>query len=207
MAMRTCPHCGLKRAQMREVLKDARLIRSNGDRRYFSLVACPDCAGLVVLEHSPTDSIPVVLRTWPEDAERALDVQHLPPDVARYYAAARKVLDAGVPDGAAVQLRRTLEAAAAHHGKTDKVLVRRIEGLIADGLVTKPFAEAMTLIRKVGNQGAHATDEDVDQETAERALRFTTQLLRNLFEVPGELSAARLGAPTEPEGAPAEDAG
>jgi len=83
------------------------------------------------------------------------------------------------------------------------VLVRRIEALIEAGLVTRSFGEALTLIRKVGNQGAHATDEDVDQATAERALRFTTQFLRNLFEVPGELAAARVGAPPEDE-APTE---
>ena len=31
------------------------------------------------------------------------------------------------------------------------------------------------------------SDERVDDETAERVLEFTTQLLRNLFEVPEEL--------------------
>jgi hypothetical protein len=67
------------------------------------------------------------------------------------------------------------------------VLVKSIEKLITDGHVTQSFRPLLHHIREVGNVGAHASDERVDQATAERALRFTTQLLRNLFEVPGEL--------------------
>ncbi|SFT12656.1 protein of unknown function [Streptomyces sp. ok210] len=98
-----------------------------------------------------------------------------------------RVLSIGVPDAAVVQLRRTLEAAAAHFQIREKVLMRSIEKLISEGYVTKSFEPALHHIRAVGNVGAHASDERVNQETAERALRFTTQLLRNLFEVPGEL--------------------
>lgn len=39
--------------------------------------------------------------------------------------------------------------------------------------------------------GAHASDARIGQEAAERAMRFTTQVLRNLFEIPAELE--RLG--------------
>jgi len=95
------------------------------------------------------------------------------------------VLAAGVPDAAAVQLRRTLEAAAAHFGVRQRNLVASIEKLIADGLVTKQFGQALDHIRVVGNLGAHATDQRVDEVAAQRAMSFTTLLLRNLFEVPG----------------------
>lgn len=54
----------------------------------------------------------------------------------------------------------------------------------------------MDIIRRLGNLGAHATDERVDEASARRALRFTTQVLKNLFEIPGELAAP------EPEEAP-----
>jgi hypothetical protein len=40
--------------------------------------------------------------------------------------------------------------------------------------------------------GAHASDQEVSNEEAATALRFTTQVLRNLFEVPAELQ--KLGA-------------
>ena len=114
------------------------------------------------------------------------DHRHLPDDVAEYYEAAIRVLDAGVPDATAVQLRRTLEAAAGHFGMTDGPLVKRIEGLIESGHITVDFSKALDHVRKVGNVGAHAGGERVDQVTASRALRFTTQMLRNLFEIPAE---------------------
>jgi hypothetical protein len=44
-----------------------------------------------------------------------------------------------------------------------------------------------THIRKIGNQGAHYTDVQLTAPEVERSLRFTTQVFRNLFEVPGEL--------------------
>ena len=152
------------------------------------------------MEHNATGANPSrEIRSWPDSLERELDVAHLPTDVADYYADAKRCLDADIPDAAAVQLRRTLEAAAAHYGHTERVLMQRIEALIAEGLVTKSFAPALHIVRVIGNQGAHASDERVGQETAERALRFTTQFLRNLFEVPGELALMGPGeTPEEP---------
>jgi hypothetical protein len=46
---------------------------------------------------------------------------------------------------------------------------------------------------KIANVGAHHGDERVDAETAGRALRFTTLLLQNLFEVPAELARIEAG--------------
>jgi hypothetical protein len=116
-------------------------------------------------------------------------VKYLPATVAKFYGDARRVLDAGVPDAAAVQLRKTLEAAAACYSIDSGPLVKRIEELISFGLITTQFGEVLDHVRQVGNVGAHASDESVDEESAERALRFTTQVLRNLFEIPAELGA------------------
>jgi hypothetical protein len=165
MAMRNCGYCGLQRAQMRVVTRDHMSQSSNsfgGQNLWHSILECPDCGRLTI-------------------------VQHLPEDVEKYLTRARRVLNAGVPDSAAVQLRRALEAAAAHFGVKEGVLDKRIKMLITQGLVTKQFGDALHHVRDVGNQGAHAGDEDVDSPTAEQAFGFTVQLLRNLFEVPGEL--------------------
>ncbi len=190
MAMRSCGFCGLKRAQMQVALGGAEGVTSNGARRFQTVLRCPDCAQLTIVEHNGPTFAPTenrVIRVYPESPETALDVKHLPDDVRQYFNDARRVLDAGVPDAAAVQLRRTLEAAAGHFNVKERVLMRSIERLINEGLVTKSFGGVLHHIRVVGNQGAHASDERVDEATAEIALQFTTQLLRNLFEVPEEL--------------------
>ena len=95
------------------------------------------------------------------------------------------------PDAAAVQLRKTLAAAAKHVG-VDKPfpLVKAIQQLIDDGLITSQFGGVLGHIKDVGNAGAHADDKEVDGPTAERSLRFTVQVLRNLSEIPRRVGDA-----------------
>jgi hypothetical protein len=176
---------------MEVILQDRQTSPSEGRPLWHSILACPDCARLTILETNANVSGSAasnqIKRVFPVDEDMQHHIRHLPEDVNQYFTDARRVLDAGVPDAAAVQLRRTLEAAAAHFEVSERNLMRSIEKLIEKGLVTKQFADALHHIRAVGNLGAHATDERVNDEKARQALAFTTQLLRNLFEVPGDL--------------------
>jgi hypothetical protein len=159
-------------------------------------MSCPRCGGIVVLEVSDPNQPAVIMSMLPED-DGAGRVNNVPQDVLDYYRGAIRVLDAGVPDAAAVQLRRTLEAAAAHFGIDSGPLIQRIKKLIEAGLITKDFGKVLDHVREVGNVGAHASDVRVDEETARRALRFTTAVLRNLFEIPAELAALEQPAPEQ----------
>jgi hypothetical protein len=116
--------------------------------------------------------------------------------LANFFNDAKRVLKAGVPDAAGVQLRRPLEAAAAHFNINEASLNESIEKLIDQGLVTPQFRGVLDHIRVVENIGAHASDERVGDLTAQRALRFTTQVLRNLFEIPAELEALNSPPPS-----------
>lgn len=176
---------------MRILVQDQQSSKSTGGNRTYTFLACPDCAGITVVETNGTVGAGMkneILRVSPDDEDSSQEIRHLPYDVKQYFIGARRVLDAGVPDAAAVQLRKTLEAAAAHFNVSERNLMASIEKLINDGLVTKQFGKALHHIRAVGNAGAHATDEQVDDTRALQAMRFTIQLLRNLFEVPGDLS-------------------
>ncbi|MGW4344973.1 DUF4145 domain-containing protein [Streptomyces sp. NPDC004690] len=183
-----CPWCGLTNTRLNTIAAQQEIRDKRGDAKYWTTLGCPSCGNAVLIRHSgPSARDDSAYDKVPRPRTADSEVKHLPDDVERYYNDALRVLRVGVPDAAAVQLRRTLEAAAAHYEIKEKVLVKSIEKLIAEGHVTQSFAPVLHHIRAVGNVGAHASDEQVDQETAERALRFTTQLLRNLFEVPGEL--------------------
>lgn len=198
MKFRDCPWCGLVHAQMNAHFSALKASTASTRERYYAFLTCPECGGPIVIEHNhPGTSPPAVLSLTPQGADDGLSVDHLPDDVARYFKDAMRVLRAGVPDAAAVQLRRALEAAAAHYEVEERVLVKSIEKLIDQGHVTKAFGPALHHIRKVGNQGAHHTDEPVDQATVQRAFRFTTALLRDLFEVPAELQQLEAEAPKE----------
>ncbi|MFE9565437.1 DUF4145 domain-containing protein [Streptomyces sp. NPDC006487] len=189
-SFRDCPWCGLTNTKLTVSTFNTQFEDKDGNPRNWATLGCPSCGGAVLIEHSgPHDPGLSAFTVVPTGIDDAVTVRHLPEDVERYYTDALRVLRVGVPDAAAVQLRRTLEAAAAHFEIRERVLMKSIEKLIADGHVTQSFAPVLHHIRVVGNVGAHASDERVDHDTAQGALRFTTQLLRNLFEVPGELRA------------------
>lgn len=192
---RRCGWCGVQDVAM-NLSGSFKFGNSSGKLRWWAVLACPRCAGVTVVEHTAENAPNAVIRVFPEpDGVADSQIDHLPNDVEEYYQDAARVMEAGVPDAAAVQLRRTLEAAAAHFEDADGnqidngPLVSRIERLIAAGFLTSQFGQALHHVRQVGNVGAHASDERIDSQQALLAYSFTTQTLRNLFEVPGELGA------------------
>lgn len=200
-SFRDCGWCGVRDVAMNRVWSEG-TVRSARTSRTWAVLTCPRCAGATLVEYlfvsasGPIGTTTRVeqIRSLPEFEGVAVDVAHLPDDVASFYSDARRVMDAGVPDAAAVQLRKTLEAAAAAKGVNEKSLYSSVEKLIAEGHITQDFAGLLDHVRKIGNIGAHATSDRLDPTEVARAMRFTTQVLRNLFEVPGEL--ALLAEPT-----------
>ncbi|WP_211212998.1 DUF4145 domain-containing protein [Actinopolyspora mortivallis] len=128
-----------------------------------------------------------LIRTYPRSDDDVTDIQHLPNGVAEYPQNSRRVLRAKVPSSAAVELRRTVEAAADQFDVKGINLVNQVQEMINRGLITNQFSSALHHVRKIGNQGAHATDAKLTREEVELAGRFVELLLRNLFEVTGEL--------------------
>lgn len=197
---RRCNTCGTNDIEMQACWNNGRIQAADGTGRAWAVMACPRCASLTALELQSNNlssggiggNVDVtVKRELPEASDTAYKVNHLPTEVSEYLDSSVRVFNAGVPDAAAVQLRRTLEAAAHAKGALDekKPLIAAIEKLISEGHVTVEFGQALSHVRKLGNQGAHFTDAKMSTEDVDRALRFTVQFLRNLFEVPAELEA------------------
>lgn len=191
---RDCGWCKTRNVAMVQNFGPLVIGTSTGTHREWSAVTCPRCGGMTIIETAYNTSPASVVRIIPEDATQSSLVDHLPAAISKHYDSARSLLDAGHPGPAVVELRKTLEGAAVEAGvtkKTKTTLQQSIQELINKGLVTKKFGEVLHNVRIVGNQGAHFSDEDVDTESAQRAMKFTTQILRNLFEVPGELDAIK----------------
>lgn len=177
---------------MEAVKREYTMRTSTGTARQWSWLSCPRCRGVISVETPPDGEIRVI-RVVPNEGRGLSEVNHLPDDVQEYFTNAQTVLQAGLPSSAAVELRRTLEAAAQHQGVNERTLVQSIQKLAEKGLITPIFVGVLGHIRKIGNTGAHASDQKPTQEEVERALAFTTQVLRNLFEIPKELEL--LGKP------------
>lgn len=220
LQFRSCGWCGVALVAMRPLWSDSHVASTNEDRRSWATYACPRCGGVTLVEvriitqrqHTIGSGIAfenqtevAEVRALPADGHQQYRVDHLPEDVAGFLADAVRVLDSGVPDAAAVQLRRTLEAAAAHHGIRRRNLVESIQELMSQGKITQDFGEVLNHVRRIGNIGAHYTDSRLSRVEAEQALRFTVQFLRNLFEVPGELRALRAEESDESASSPVAD--
>lgn len=183
----TCPWCNTQDVSLKIAHETYHATVAKGGNREWTWLFCPRCGGAISIE--TTLSGAVMMRTVPEQYQSAYRVEHLPTDVEEYFDNAQRVLNAGVESSAAVELRRTLEAAAKHQGIDEDTLVHSIEKLAEKGLITNNFVEVMRHIRKIGNAGAHAGDESLSAEDVQKALTFTTQVLRNLFEIPQELKS------------------
>lgn len=202
---RDCPWCGTKNVAMTVCWSNG-CVPGTSAYRSWTTLTCPRCAGAILVELevgggvSPGHPIQTManvreILAIPRSEDTGQSIRHLPDDVAEFFAGAQRVLDAGVPDAAAVQLRKTLEAAAAHKEVKEKSLYASVEKLIELGFITKDFAKLLDHVRKIGNLGAHYTDDRIGLQEVQRSMRFTTQVLRNLFEVPGELSELGLDSP------------
>lgn len=191
---------------MKALWSDRRLVDAQGQLHSAAALGCPRCGRVTLIELFVVDHAVVAgteihgaadvveLRVLPSADDLAATVKHLPADVEQFFQDAQRALAAGLPDAAAVQLRKTLEAAADKKGIHERNLVDSIRKLVDEGYVTLDFKDVLTHIRKIGNSGAHFTSVQLTEPEVERSVRFTTQVLRNLFEVPGEL--AELAAET-----------
>lgn len=190
-SFRTCPWCNTQDVSMIVVNQNVPFAIASGGTKQWSWLSCPRCGNAISIETHPNAN--QINKVVPDEPSSAMKVNHLPSDVEEYYTNAQTVLNAGVPSSAAVELRRTLEAAAHHQGVNEKTLVKDIEKLAEMGLITTNFVGVLGHVRKVGNVGAHAGDQSLTREEVEKAMTFTTQVLRNLFEMPKELEL--LGTP------------
>jgi hypothetical protein len=125
LAFRDCPWCHVSLVQMRPVMNST-LQAASGDARGWVVLACPRCAGLTALELTSADTAMApghafneqtrvgIVQQVPENEQRLHRIEHLPADVERHLDSAMIIFTVGQQDAAAVELRRTLEAAAAH---------------------------------------------------------------------------------------------
>jgi hypothetical protein len=188
-AFRSCPHCGVTNAQFK-LVGNAQPDKASGGKRELTFLACPRCAGPVVIE-TPTGSGNAVVAVWPDLDASFHKIADVPSDVYRHYEEAQKALRADLPDLAAVALRRCVEAASAEFlefGRVDKNVWEGINRLVDAGYLTSQFGEASHHVRKLGNIGAHASDTRLTEAEVKTSFDFTTQMLRNLFEIPAALA-------------------
>jgi hypothetical protein len=121
---------------------------------------------------------------WPKESQADVPAD-VPPTVLRYFRQATASLRAQNFDAAGVMFRKTLEVATREKApeSASKPLVKRIDALSNDGLITSDMRDWAHEIRLGGNEAAH-DDDPIEREDAERLNQFTDAFLRYAYTLP-----------------------
>jgi hypothetical protein len=220
LRFRDCPRCGYQNLEMRPV-STCVVTTVAGRLRAWCMLASPRCAGVVTLEldfakgslqgaaSGLPGNLPVSVAFLLGGPGITCQGQSPPrgcgPLLPRRPArdrcrGARCGGRAAQENVGSSRLKEGRDGSEYHAGEEHPTAYRR--GLHYEGL--RACAAARSQGRHIG---AHHTDEQLTDVEVLRALRFTTQVLRNLFEVPGELAELEAAAGTDPDTHPDVDPG
>lgn len=88
--------------------------------------------------------------------------------------------------------RRAIQMACLDKGAIPSdTLVKQIDHLKSGGIITADIHEWATIVRWVGNSGAHPDNTTVDKESAETMLDLAEQFLHVLYVAPAKAAAHR----------------
>lgn len=105
--------------------------------------------------------VPEPLRTTHEEVQRCLEV--------RAYT------------GAALLTRRIVEGICEDLGATGRTLAAKLNKLKSDGVIDVRLHEWSSLVKDLGNSGAHETGSQISKEDAEDAFAFAEALIDYLY--------------------------
>jgi hypothetical protein len=182
-----CGHCGFSgdlEQKVHTAVKEVPITDTDGRDlgvTYDTMVTvsvCPNCDRLTFESYGwadfmdPGDVVVEVL--YPA----APSYDGIPEPVAAEYRRAQRVKSE--PVFYAVGIRRTLEALCAERSVEGRSLYERIEKLAASGDLPATFAEMATVLRKLGNLGAHVGLGE-----------FADAILEYLYRAPTKVAAVQ----------------
>ena len=117
------------------------------------------------------------------------NVAGLEDDIADLYKEARVSITVSAHTGAVMLCRKILMNVSVANGAGENLrFAQYVEWLIAEGYAPKGSEEWVNYIRDRGNEANHEI-RSMTKEDAEGVLRFTEQLLRNMYELPNLIPA------------------
>ena len=105
---------------------------------------------------------------------------------------AKICMNASAFRAAAVIARRAIQHACMDKGATQRNLVDQINALATNGVLTNDLKEWANVVRWVGNDAAHPSNDKVERDDAEDILNLCEQLLNVLYVAPAIAQANRL---------------
>lgn len=118
-------------------------------------------------------------QVWPETA-RSLPGA-VPKPIRDTYDEAQRCLTVSSYTGAALLARRVVEGICAHLNAQGRTLHDKLQFLKDDGVLDERLHQWSSLVKDIGNEGAHDTSDLVTREDAEEVLSFVEALLDYLY--------------------------
>jgi hypothetical protein len=196
-----CFHCGNRVPLTQIAVHHGReLFEHIDDQRYsedfdYHLYQCPTCSGITIYgdftdyprarDASYKRIYPQGSRLLPEE-HKVASVDCVPKKVLKLYEQSWPLRHIS-PSAFAVQVRKALEHICKDKGATGRTLVDKLKDLATKQTFPGHFVEMTYLMRKIGNLGAHAGDEDVDYGDAELLDEFFRSVVEYVYITPSRL--------------------
>lgn len=187
-----CPHCGNKSIQttlLEQQYKEIVYVGPEAQEETFdatyTVTRCESCNRLLVYTACEefADETPLGDLVYPKQPLFSRDV---PENVRRIHAEAARVKHVS-PLAYVILARRVLEEICQVKGVNKPNLSQALSELASQGVIPKTLAEATTLIRLVGNAGAHASDMKITVPQVWAVENLIEALIEYLFVAPSRI--------------------
>jgi len=192
-----CPHCGNQSTHTliltRKFPCEVRTLAQDDDGKTQEIdvpgvgehyvASCGTCQRLLMYEDVSWSESKASFQgsdlEWPNEPDLHWCV---PAEVRQhYYEALRVRLQS--PNSYAVQIRRSLEALCDDRGAAVGPLKNRLEDLVSKGLLPPVLGSAATVLRQLGNRGAHHGDS-IDRFDVYRIEEFYVSIIDFVYTIP-----------------------
>jgi len=137
-----------------------------------------------VLVHDEGDTI------YPHPLPSPSD-RNIPEDIRTDLGEAKMCFAVNCFRACSVMARRCIQRACISKGAKGNNLADQIKDLTSSGQITKDLEEWVTVVRFIGNDGAHPNADNVTADEAEDCLKLAEQFLHVLFVAPAIAQARR----------------
>jgi hypothetical protein len=205
----TCFHCGNQVPLGRIAVHAGQELfehiegRRFGEDFEYHVYQCPTCAGMTIygdFTKYPNARDTSYKRIYPQgsrlvpERHKVASLDCVPERILKTYELSWPLRHIA-PSAFAVQIRRALEFICDDQGAAGGALFEKLKVLVANKTFPGHFAEMTDLMRKVGNLGAHAGDDDVDFWDAELLDEFFRIVVEYVYITPSRLLRLRQRLP------------
>jgi hypothetical protein len=190
----TTPHTRIGYFLGKGLYEETEEQKHHEDREYF-VFQCPTCQGISIYGDWKDYSNAVLFSEkllYPKgpnlvpEAHKVASRGCIPARIIKIYEEIWPLRHIA-PNAFSGQIRRSLEMVCADQKAIGKTLFDQLRDLTNRGIFPGNFAEITDLIRKLGNLGAHAGEEDVDYWDAELLDDFFRSVIEYVYIAPSKI--------------------